>query len=46
VVVARFDIHLDRLDAPNPRFKVIVLQRGAYGRVMAPAAVLAHRHGY
>jgi alpha-beta hydrolase superfamily lysophospholipase len=41
------DVHIDRLDAPNPRFKVIVLHgAGAYGRVMAPAAVLAHRHGY
>jgi alpha-beta hydrolase superfamily lysophospholipase len=41
------DVHLDRLDAPNPRFKVIVMHgAGAYGRVMAPAAVLAHRYGY
>jgi alpha-beta hydrolase superfamily lysophospholipase len=41
------DVHLDRLDAPKPRCKVVVLHgAGAYGRVMAPAAVLAHRHGY
>jgi alpha-beta hydrolase superfamily lysophospholipase len=41
------DVHLDRLGAPNPQLKVIVLHGvGSYGRVMAPAAVLAQRHGY
>jgi len=39
------DVHLDRM--PGPGLKVIVLHgAGAYGRVMAPAAVLAHRYGY
>jgi alpha-beta hydrolase superfamily lysophospholipase len=41
------DVHLDRLSVPSSPFKVIVLHgAGAYGRVMAPAAVLAQRHGY
>jgi alpha-beta hydrolase superfamily lysophospholipase len=41
------DVHLDRLGAPGARATIIVLHgAGAYGRVMAPAAVLAHRHGY
>jgi alpha-beta hydrolase superfamily lysophospholipase len=41
------DVHLDRLAAPAAPVKVLVLHGvGAYGRVMAPAAVLAQRHGY
>jgi alpha-beta hydrolase superfamily lysophospholipase len=41
------DVHLDRLAVPHSPVKVIVLHgAGAYGRVMAPAAVIAHRHGY
>lgn len=41
------DVHIDRLAAPSSRIKVIVLHgAGAYGRVMAPAAVLAQRYGY
>ena len=41
------DVHLDRLAVPNAKFKVIVLHgAGAYGRVMAPAAVIARRYGY
>jgi alpha-beta hydrolase superfamily lysophospholipase len=41
------DVHLDRLGAGAPKLKVIVLHgAGAYGRVMAPAAVLALRYGY
>ncbi|HEU0032674.1 MAG TPA: alpha/beta hydrolase [Kofleriaceae bacterium] len=41
------DVHLDRLEAPASPVKVIVLHgAGAYGRVMAPAAVLAQRYGY
>jgi alpha-beta hydrolase superfamily lysophospholipase len=41
------DVHLDRLDAPASPIKVVVLHgAGAYGRVMAPAAVLAQRHGF
>lgn len=41
------DVHLDRLEAPDSKLKVIVLHgAGSYGRVMAPAAVLAQRHGY
>jgi alpha-beta hydrolase superfamily lysophospholipase len=41
------DVHLDRLDAPGSSLKVVVLHgAGAYGRVMAPAAVLAQRHGF
>ena len=41
------DIHLDRLAQPSSPYKVIVLHgAGAYGRVMAPAAVLAQRYGY
>nr|HEX4318600.1 alpha/beta hydrolase [Kofleriaceae bacterium] len=41
------DVHLDRLTAPRAHLKVIVLHgAGAYGRVMAPAAVIAARYGY
>ncbi|MEO8704481.1 MAG: alpha/beta hydrolase [Kofleriaceae bacterium] len=41
------DVHLDRLEVPTSPVKVIVLHgAGAYGRVMAPAAVLAQRYGY
>jgi alpha-beta hydrolase superfamily lysophospholipase len=41
------DVHLDRLPVPSSPVKVIVLHgAGAYGRVMAPAAVLAQRYGY
>ncbi|MGZ3455747.1 MAG: alpha/beta hydrolase [Polyangiales bacterium] len=40
-------VHLDRLGAKNAPLKVVVLHgAGAYGRVMAPAAVLAQRYGY
>ncbi len=40
-------VHLDRLAVPSSKLKVIVLHgAGAYGRVMAPAAVIARRHGY
>jgi alpha-beta hydrolase superfamily lysophospholipase len=41
------EVHLDRLAVPSSPVKVIVLHGvGAYGRVMAPAAVIAHHHGY
>jgi alpha-beta hydrolase superfamily lysophospholipase len=41
------DIHLDRLSVPSSKIKVIVLHgAGAYGRVMAPAAVIARTHGW
>lgn len=41
------DVHLDRLAVPSSPFKVIVLHgAGAYGRVMAPAAVIARKHGW
>jgi alpha-beta hydrolase superfamily lysophospholipase len=41
------DVHLDRLPNPASPVKVLVLHgAGAYGRVMAPAAVIAHRYGY
>lgn len=41
------EVHLDRLAAPESPIKVIVLHgAGAYGRVMAPAAVIASRHGF
>jgi len=41
------DVHLDRLAVPTSKLKVIVLHgAGAYGRVMAPAAVLARKHGW
>jgi alpha-beta hydrolase superfamily lysophospholipase len=41
------DVHLDRLAAPESPIKVIVLHgAGAYGRVMAPAAVIAKNHGW
>ncbi|HVY45385.1 MAG TPA: alpha/beta fold hydrolase [Minicystis sp.] len=40
------DVHLDRLAVPDAKLKVIVLHgAGAYGRVMAPAAVIAARFG-
>ncbi|MHB8417790.1 MAG: alpha/beta hydrolase [Myxococcales bacterium] len=41
------DVHLDRSAVPESPIKVIVLHGvGAYGRIMAPAAVLARRHGF
>lgn len=41
------DVHLDRLAAPSAPLKVLVLHgAGAYGRVMAPAAVIAAQHGF
>lgn len=41
------DVHLDRLAVPESPMKVIVLHgAGAYGRVMAPASVLARKHGW
>jgi alpha-beta hydrolase superfamily lysophospholipase len=41
------DVHLDRLENPAAPLKIIVLHgAGAYGRVMAPAAVLARRYGF
>ena len=41
------DVHLDRLAVPDAKIKVIVLHgAGAYGRVMAPASVIAHRYGF
>jgi alpha-beta hydrolase superfamily lysophospholipase len=41
------DVHLDRVEAPDAPLKIIVLHgAGAYGRGMAPAAVLAQRYGY
>lgn len=41
------DVHLDRLAVPSSPIKVIVLHgAGAYGRVMAPAAVIARTHGW
>jgi len=41
------DVHLDRLAVPESKIKVIILHgAGAYGRVMAPAAVIARRHGW
>jgi alpha-beta hydrolase superfamily lysophospholipase len=41
------EVHLDRLGARDASLKVIVLHgAGAYGRVMAPAAVLAQRYGF
>ncbi|APR82829.1 Lysophospholipase [Minicystis rosea] len=41
------DVHLDRLAVPASPIKVIVLHgAGAYGRVMAPAAVIARKHGW
>jgi alpha-beta hydrolase superfamily lysophospholipase len=41
------EVHLDRLPVPTSPVKVIVLHGvGAYGRVMAPAAVIARQHGY
>lgn len=44
---SELDVHLDRMAAPRSKVKVIVLHgAGAYGRVMAPAAVLARRHGF
>jgi len=41
------DVHLDRMDGAADKPKVLVLHgAGAYGRVMAPAAVIAQRYGY
>lgn len=41
------DVHLDRLPVARSPLKVIVLHgAGAYGRVMAPAAVIARNHGW
>lgn len=41
------EVHLDRLPVPRSPLKVIVLHgAGAYGRVMAPAAVIARNHGW
>lgn len=41
------DVHLDRTHPAGAKLKVVVLHgAGAYGRVMAPAAVLAQRYGY
>lgn len=41
------DVHLDRLPVAESPIKVIVLHGvGAYGRVMAPVAVVAQRHGW
>ena len=41
------DVHVDRLANPTSPIKVIVLHgAGAYGRVMAPAAVIAQRYVY
>jgi alpha-beta hydrolase superfamily lysophospholipase len=41
------DVHLDRLAVPESKLKVLVLHgAGAYGRVMAPAAVIARNHGW
>jgi len=41
------DVHIDRLAVPDAKLKVIVLHgAGAYGRVMAPAAVIARKHGW
>lgn len=41
------DVHLDRLPVPASPIKVIVLHgAGAYGRVMAPAAVIARSQGW
>lgn len=41
------EVHLDRLAVPEAKIKVIVLHgAGAYGRVMAPASVIAQRHGF
>jgi alpha-beta hydrolase superfamily lysophospholipase len=44
---AGLDVHIDRVAVPDARLKFIVLHgAGAYGRVMAPAAVIARRYGY
>ncbi len=41
------DVHLDRARVPGSRLKVLVIHgAGAYGRVMAPCAVLAQRYGF
>lgn len=41
------EVHIDRLSVPKAPLKVIVLHgAGAYGRVMAPAAVIARKYGY
>lgn len=40
------DVHLDRMPVADSRLKVIILHgAGAYGRVMAPAAVIARKNG-
>ena len=41
------DIHLDRFEVATAPVKVVVLHgAGANGRIMAPASVIAQRHGY
>lgn len=41
------EVHLDRLAVPEARLKVIVVHgAGSYGRMLAPVAVIARRHGY
>jgi alpha-beta hydrolase superfamily lysophospholipase len=41
------DVHLDRMEVPGAPAKVVLLHgAGAYGRMMAPIAVLARRYGY
>ena len=41
------DVHLDRARVLGSRLKVLVIHgAGAYGRVMAPCAVLAQRYGF
>jgi len=41
------NVHLDRATVPGSRLKVLVIHgAGAYGRVMAPCAVLAQRYGF
>ncbi len=41
------DVHLDRTEAKGTELKLIVLHgAGGYSRMLAPLAVLAHRHGY
>ncbi len=41
------DVHIDRMRTPGAPLKVIVLHgAGAYGRIMAPVAVLARRQGF
>jgi alpha-beta hydrolase superfamily lysophospholipase len=41
------DVHIDHMGPAKAPLKIVVLHgAGAYGRVMAPAAVLAQRYGY